>query len=79
MGAVPPEHAGVASALNDTIQQAGAFLGSACGVLLAALIAVLVLCDRKTPASAESAADSTEPALEKVSAQPRPRTRKEPS
>lgn len=29
MGAVPPEHAGVGSALNDTIQQAGAALGVA--------------------------------------------------
>jgi DHA2 family multidrug resistance protein-like MFS transporter len=29
MGAVPPEHAGVGSALNDTIQQAGAALGIA--------------------------------------------------
>ncbi|MFD9905082.1 MFS transporter [Streptomyces sp. NPDC059063] len=29
MGAVPPEHAGVGSALNDTVQQAGAALGVA--------------------------------------------------
>ncbi|MER6948425.1 MFS transporter [Nonomuraea sp. NPDC000554] len=36
MGAVPPEHAGVGSALNDTVQQAGAALGvAALGSVLA--------------------------------------------
>jgi EmrB/QacA subfamily drug resistance transporter len=127
MGAVPAEHAGVGSALNDTIQQAGAALGvaalgsvlagtytghmpataseparrslgdalaeaahtgntglaaaareaftsgmsvsfvvAACGVLLAAVIAVLVLRDRKTPVAGESATD--EPSLAGVGA-----------
>jgi MFS family permease len=127
MGAVPAEHAGVGSALNDTIQQAGAALGvavlgsvlagtytghmpesaseparrslgdalaeaahtgdaglaaaardafssgmsvsftaAACGVLVAALIAVLVLRDRKTPPTAES--DAAESSLASVGA-----------
>jgi phage tail protein X len=36
MGAIPAEHAGVGSALNDTIQQAGAALGvAALGSILA--------------------------------------------
>jgi MFS transporter, DHA2 family, multidrug resistance protein len=54
MGAVPPEHAGVGSALNDTIQQTGAALG----------VAILgsVLADRFSsamPASAPAAAKSS--------------------
>ncbi|MFE3016650.1 MFS transporter [Streptomyces sp. NPDC059256] len=51
MGAVPEEHAGVGSALNDTIQQAGAALGVAVlGAVLSSTYA------REMPASAPEAA-----------------------
>ena len=51
MGAVPPAHAGVGSALNDTVQQAGAALGVAVlGSVLAGVYTAAM------PASAPAAA-----------------------